>query len=102
MSQIWIVLTSCRWGTARTYVFSLPCSSTMAPKLSPEKMRATVEQERVRARILELHQLGGMSVAAIAAHQDVRKGKSTVQMIIQRFDDRVSLVAKKPAGGLSY
>ena len=61
-------------------------------------MRATVEQERVRARILELHRLGGVSVAAIAAHQDVRKGKSTVQMIIQRFGDRVSLVAKKPAG----
>ena len=70
----------------------------MAPKLSPEKIRATVEQERVRARILELHRAGGMSMAAIGAHQDVLRGKSTVQMVISQFGNRVSTEAKKQPG----
>ena len=56
-----------------------------------------VDQERVRARILELH-AAGKGYGEIARHADVNRSRATVQSIVTRFGNREE-VADKPRPG---
>ena len=81
-----------------TASFCVFISYTMPLKAVDDKIRAQVERERVRARIIQLYREGELSLAAIGKHPDVMRGKSTVQMIIKNFGDRISTKAKKQPG----
>ena len=70
----------------------------MPPKSSEDKIRKALEQERLRARVLELHRAGELSMKAIADLPEINKSKATVQSIISRFGDRVGTRAKKQPG----
>lgn len=70
----------------------------MAPKPSEAQLRKKLEKEQVRKRVLELAQDGKLSLAAIAAHPDVKMSKGGVQGIIKRCKDRNDVVAKKNPG----
>lgn len=89
-------------------MFCVPCSTTRVPTLSPEKIWAAAEQERVQARVLELHQLSGVSLDAIAAHEDVKKGnrqfrQTTFLLFFYHFQLRAlsSFSCKERASNLS-
>lgn len=62
----------------------------MAPKASLDVMRKKIEKEKLRARILELHREGLLSIAGIGAHPDVQRPKSTVASIIKTFGGRAT------------
>ena len=70
----------------------------MAPKSKEDIIRAKVEQERIRQKVLELHQAGGLTLKQIADHPEVRKPKSTVQSIISAFSGQESMQDKPGAG----
>ena len=70
----------------------------MPPKPSDARIRREVELERVRKRVLELHNEGLLSIAAIGKHPDVLRSKSTVQSIITRFKHRETLESRHRRG----
>ncbi len=73
----------------------------MPPNLSEAKLRAKWEKEQKRKRVLELYKAGGLSLAGIATHPDVRLSPSTVQYTIKDFGDRDDVQTKKQLGHLS-
>lgn len=70
----------------------------MPPKPSEAQLRKKWEKEQVRKRVLELHSQGGLTMAQIGAHQDVRLAKQTVWNIINTFGKRGDVQAKKQPG----
>ena len=70
--------------------------SSMAPKPKEEAIRAKLEKERVRKKVLDLAQSGELSLQAMADYPEVQMSKATVQFIIRALMGRES-VQEKPS-----
>jgi hypothetical protein len=79
---------SCEIPIARALFHSE--TQEMAPKRTEAQIRAEVERERVRARILELWRTNQYRYQQIGNDPQVMKSKSTVQSIIKTFGARES------------
>ena len=70
----------------------------MAPKTSPEKLRREFEREKLRERVLELHNVDKLSLGAISAHPYVMVSRVTVQSSIKVFKGRQSVKTLPKSG----
>ena len=74
----------------------------MPRKMTDAQLKAKIlkadAQAKLRSRVLELFWEGKLSMAAIAAHPDIKRSKATVQSIIERFGDRPDTQTKHAGG----
>ncbi len=75
--------------------------AAMAPKLNQQALLKKFEDEKRRELILDLHAAGKsysyiMKEVERIFHKKV--GKSTVQMVVKRFKDRLTTISVKPPG----